>query len=76
MVTKQGALLGGLGCLVGWGEGAGRAELGAQALVQARDEVAESLVDGEKEVCDWVVKGADVPPPSLFLPDHGGNMGL
>lgn len=46
-----------------------------QVPVQAGNEVAEGLVDGE-ELCDWVVKGPDVPPPSLFLADGGGNMGL
>lgn len=46
---KAGSAPGRLGI---WGEGAGGAELGAQAPVQAGDEVAEGLVDGEKELCD------------------------
>lgn len=46
---KAGSAPGRLGI---WGEGAGGAELGAQAPVQAGDEVAEGLVDGERELCD------------------------
>lgn len=32
-------------------------------------------VQVERELCDWVVKGAEVPPPSPFLPGCGENMG-
>lgn len=30
----------------------------------------------ERRSCVMVVKGGEVPPASLFLPDYGGNMGL